>query len=353
MAEKKLKTRTVEEVRYEVDPPEEVRALLAQLAAAEARLDEYKEEVGSIQVAMRGVSNAVLAMRPPKLMYLKPKVQKVSTPIALVIHNTDWHMGAVQDADEIEGFNEFSPAILGNRIINFARDVLSWTELHRASYHVDECRVLVTGDLISGDIHDELRVTNEWPSPRQAVEAGRLLAGEISLLSPHFKDVVVDFVTVDNHGRMTKKPQHKEGGYNTLNFPLAEVARLLLRDHKNVQFNIYPREQQVVEVKGQRYLLYHGHGIMGWAGFPYYGIQRKVAKDAVKRMRQRKAEFDRVILGHFHAPLRHPWYWIGGSASGTDALDHSQGREAEPCQVAWFVHPKHGEFDETNWMLRG
>jgi len=57
-------------------------------------------------------------------------------------------------------------------------------------------------------------------------------------------------------------------------------------------------------------------------------------------------------MGHFHAPLAHPWYWIGGSASGTDAYDHQNGRRAKPIQVAWIVHPKRGEFNRTEFELK-
>ena len=57
-------------------------------------------------------------------------------------------------------------------------------------------------------------------------------------------------------------------------------------------------------------------------------------------------------MGHWHAPLEHPHYWIGGSVSGTDAYDHKNGRHADPQQVSWFVHPKWGEFDRTCWQLK-
>lgn len=352
----KIRKVTAEEIKNYVDPPEEVRALRKQLQSARLRLNQYKREQGSLFSLVRDIGDSVVSLAPPKLVYPKPSKQKVKKPVALCVHNTDWHMGAQQDSDEIEGFNEFSPRLLSNRIISprygLVPHLLTWTELHRSAYVVDECRVLVTGDLVSGDIHEELRVTNAYPVPVQVVKAGELLASEISLLSPHFEKVIVDFVLADNHGRLTKRPQHKEAGFNSFNYPLAYIAKKMLLNHKNVVFNIYPKEQQVVSVKGRKYLICHGHQVRGWAGFPYYGLQRKVGKEAMKRMRKNLGKFDRIVLGHYHAPLQHPHYWIGGSASGTDAYDHSEGREADPVQSAWFVHPKHGEFDRTDWLLR-
>lgn len=348
----KVRTIKARDVARAVDPPEEIRALRLQLQDAQDRLREYKEEQGTVEVLVREIADRVVAMPPPKVVYVQPKAQKVESPVSLVVHFTDWHAGAVQDADEVEGFNAFSPEILQARLDNFTRDVLNWVALHRATYDVDACAVLVTGDLISGDIHDELRVTNAYPAPVQLVEAADLLACQVSRLSACFREVQVHMITVDNHGRLTKKPQHKQGGYNTFNWPLGVIAQERLKAHRNVLFAVYPREMQVVDVCGWKYLLTHGHNVTGWAGFPYYGISRQVGREAIKRMRRQLGQFDRVILGHWHAPLLHPHYWIGGSASGTDAYDHAQGRESEPCQTAWFVHPKHGEFDHTQWILR-
>lgn len=213
--------------------------------------------------------------------------------------------------------------------------------------------MVVTGDLISGDIHDELRVTNAFPAPRQAVEAGEILAKQAAMFAPHFERVILDVLTDDNHGRLTRKPQAKECGFNNWMFVVASIAKVMLSAHKNVVLNIWPQPQKVVEVCGRRYLICHGHDVMGWGGFPYYGIERKTAREALKRMNgPDMTKFNKIIMGHWHAPLEHPFYWIGGSVSGTDAYDHKAGRQAEPQQVSWFVHPKWGEFDRTCWQLK-
>lgn len=343
---------TASEIAAQVDPPEVERDLRARLERLTTRLNEYKQEHGSVKNMIGEMLDAVQTIKPPKITYTHPEASKIVKPVAVVEHLTDWHMGAVQDADEIEGFNEFSPAILKRHILDtLPAKVLSWTETHRKSYTVDELVILCTGDYVSGDIHDELRVTNEFPTPVQCVEAGNLLAAHISKMSPHFPRIVVHAVTADNHGRLTRKPQHKEGGYNTWNYPLFEIARTALSGHENVEFNVYPKEQQVVTVKGRRYLIMHGHQVQGWMGFPYYGIERKAGKEAVKRMRNRREGWDRIIMGHWHTSLTHPWFWIGASASGTDAYDHAAGRESDPGQSTWLVHPDHGEFDRTDWIL--
>jgi hypothetical protein len=346
------KRKKVDDVLAALNPSDRVRSLTREVQRLESALSTSQAEHGQLQVLFDQLAGLVESLPPQPVRKLRPRARNVTSPIAVVWHATDWHMGATQEPDEVEGFGENSPELLRRRLGNMVADLLDWVEVHRRSYQVDECRVLCTGDLISGDIHDELKITNAWPAPRQTIEAANLLAASLMELAPHFPRIIVDFVTVDNHARLTRKPQHKEAGFNSFNYPLGRHAQALVAGQPNIEFKMHPKEQQVVEVKGRRYLLCHGHQVMGWAGFPYYGIQRKAGKEAMKRMRRRKEAFDLIVLGHWHAPLKHPWYWIGASASGTDAYDHSQGREAEPMQSTWMVHPKHGEFDATDWRLR-
>ena len=328
--------------------------LRGKLSSLQSTIGEYRSEHGKLQSFFDDVTMAIDAYVPNKQVYTpSPSKARVTTPCSVVAQACDWHMGAVQPRAEIEGFNEFSPEICRQRVYEFAKKLIDWTEVHRAAYHIDELVLLVLGDLISGDIHDELRVTAEFPAPVQCVEAGGLLAEFVSMLAPHFANVRVEFVVEDNHGRLTKKPQAREAGLNTFNYLVGHIAKLHLAKTDNVQFNIYPQYEAVVQVAGRKYLLCHGHGVSGWMGFPYYGIERKVAKEAMKRMNGPDANrFNRVILGHWHAPMTHPIFWIGGSVSGTDAYDHKCGRASPPSQASWIVHPKYSEFDRVDWDLR-
>ena len=212
--------------------------------------------------------------------------------------------------------------------------------------------ILDLGDSIGGDIHDELRVTNEFPAPVQSCRAGLLLSQQIAMLAPHFSKVRVEFVTEDNHARLTKKPQAKEAGQNTYNYVVGFIAQQAASLIPNVEFNLYPQYETVVDVRGRRYLISHGHAVRGWAGFPWYGVERKVGREALKRMNAPDIrKFNRVVGGHWHTPLATPWYWFSGSVSGTDAYDHKEGRHSPPSQAAWIVHPKYGEFDRTDFDL--
>ena len=42
---------------------------------------------------------------------------------------------------------------------------------------------------------------------------------------------------------------------------------------------------------------------------------------------------------------------VANSLSGTSELDHGMGRHAEPCQVAFLVHPKYGEMNKIEFLV--
>lgn len=333
---------------------EEVRDLKRKLRSTEAILEEYKSEHGSLTTLFGAIKDSIEALPQGKIKYESPKLgKKVESPCVACFLICDTHYGAVQVASEIEGFGEFSSEICERRSMQFVDNGIRWVDVTRSGYRIDNAVVLVVGDLVSGDIHRELSVTNAFPVPVQTVRSARLLANQISRLSEHFKDVTVHFVSEDNHGRLTVKPQAKEAGLNSFNYILGEMAKLMLANHKNVTFNIYPQYEAVVNVCGRRYLIMHGHNVKGWMSIPLYGIERKAAREAVKRMNAPdRTKFHKIVMGHWHSPFQSALYVIGGSVSGTDAYDHQAGRHADPSQKAWLIHPKHGEFDWTDFLLQ-
>lgn len=336
---------------------ERVQELERQLAEKDQILAEYRKEHGRLDLFFDKVISAIFPINPLPGIYDK---KTSGSQVEAVMQISDGHCGAVQLPDEIEGFNEFNPEICYDRQINYVHKFNEWVNLNRNSYTIDRCSVLVTGDLISGDIHEELRVTNAFPSPVQCVRAGEILAEQIALLAPNFNEITVHFIVDDNHARLTKKPQAKEAGYNSLNYIVGKIAEIYLSKHPNVEFNIYPQHEKVVTVANRNYLITHGHGIVGWMGIPWYSVERKVNREAASRMqiildditKAQQVGFHKYIFGHYHIYFDHPLYSCCGSVSGTDAYDHKCGRHADPSQSAWLVHPKWGEFNRINFNLK-
>lgn len=355
-------------------PAAEVIDLEAKLEKAHRDHNKYVREHGGLINLFREFRETVaeVAMAPIKREYKPPRKTGSQTPVVCVSHWTDWHEGCVQEANETAGSGVFNPELLRNRMTNCVADELAWVELHRKIYPVHTNHIIVTGDMVNGELHYDDTVTNAYPPAVQVVKCGRFLAELVRAKSAHFDEVIVDFLVVDNHGRLTKKPQSKEGGLNHWGYVVGSMAEESLKHCANVKFRLHPVISTRVKVgPNRRYLLTHGDRIKGWAGFPYYGIERMVTREAVNAMYASKDaiieadpsvpnardlwlqhHFDKVIMGHWHQPLKHLFYWIGGSAQGTTAYDFGQGRRSPPVQCSWFVSPTHGEFDMIDWYLR-
>ncbi len=347
---KKKTGRTIDEFNAIHNPSEDVVYLRQRVKELEAKGLQAKTATGEALEIVHELREAIAVAAPVKIEY-KRQPDSVGSPCTHALHLTDWHYGAVTEKDEVDGFGEFSPAIAEQRVKQLGEMILNKTEAQRHGYNVPNLHIIGTADFISGDIHPELQVTNAFPCPVQAVRCGYLLGGLLEMFAPHFDRVTADIVTLDNHGRLTTKPQASQGGLNNWSYVVAEIAAQYVSQCPNVEVKIHAKPTALVAIGPERYLAFHGHQIRGWAGKPYYGFDRRAAMEAIKRMGVPETAFTSLLLGHFHHAMNGDVWKLGGSLSGTDAYDHSCGRHSKPHQTSWFVHPRHGEFDWTRWWL--
>lgn len=343
---------------FEASQSEIVQQLTAQLDEKDRILESYKQNHGNLEILFSSLLAHIQAIKPKASVYI-PKEQHSTTPVISVMQDTDWHIGATQEPMEIEDFNEYNLKIAESRIKDLTHRQNRWIDRNRLSYDICECVLIVTGDMISGDIHQELQITNEFPATVQVVQAARLLAERISVLAQNFSMVTVHFIGADNHGRLTKKPQAKQEGLNSFNYLVGVLTEAYLEKIVNVNFNLYPQHEKVITIGNRNYLITHGHGIRAWMGIPWYSIERRVGREAQARLQlimDQKLQmsdigFHKFVFGHFHTPIDTVMYSCAGSLQGTDAYDHSNGRYAEPSQPGWLVHPRYAEFGRVDFVL--
>lgn len=219
--------------------------LRRQNAELKTVLQSYRREHGKLEVFFEQVVEAIRPVTPlPPVKFDKGS----ATPVVPVLHLTDLHVGAVQEPNEIEGFNAYSPDISEARLQDLTTRWLKWADYQRKAYTINDATIIITGDLISGDIHQELLTTNAYPSPVQVAEAARMVSTLIASIAPYFHSVAVHFVSEDNHARLTKKPQAKEAGLNSLNYLVGKMIEAYVKDLSNVKMNIYPMLEKVINV---------------------------------------------------------------------------------------------------------
>lgn len=317
----------------------------------ESNLKTLLKERGKYKSLVDELKSAIVAIDPyPRV----PIIGKATTssPVAAVLKLSDWQIGEVIQSAETEGFGEFNFAIAEARVQELIKSFLGWVNMHRqAGYNIKSLHVFSEADLVSGNIHYELEVTNEFPVTTAAVKAGFLLAEAVSQLAAHFDEVVVWEMSADNHGRLTRKNQAKQGAINNYSYVAHVLCNEVLSKHKNVSTILGEGTKLLADVAGKKFLISHGHHIMGQMGIPYYGMERDRAREAVKRQNTDKT-FDYISIGHWHVPaIIGGNILVNGSLTGTTEFDHMSGRHALPSQVSFMVHPTHGLFNWTAWKL--
>jgi len=335
------------DIKDGIDPPPIVKKLENDIKKLKSKNQELKLQIGADQSLLLDLKQIVQAF-PPKHKIDVDVVNKsdIKTSTALLL--SDWHIGEVIEADEIEGLNSYNLKIARDRVKKLVNKFCKWSI---AQGSIDEVVIICAGDMISGDIHEELRVTNEWPVPVQIVESANLLADCVGEIARVFKTVRVEFIAADNHSRRSKKYQFKQAGLNSYNYLVGWIAQQQLDLHENVEFNLHTVIKALIEVRGYKYLCAHGHGLKSWMGIPYYAAEREVSREAKYRMNIESKKFHKIVIGHFHTPMYGPSYIMNGSLSGTTEFDHGCGRYSPPSQVAWLVHPKHGDYNFISFEL--
>jgi predicted phosphodiesterase len=335
-----------------VDPSDEVRHLRSEVHKLEAQIEKGRRDSGAFSEAMSAVLDAVPFAEPPTIKYSLSVDDDEKSRVVMVPHATDWHIGATTLPEYCEEFGEFNYSLAESRVKTWAQKIIDKTLLMRSSYVVDECVVLGTADWISGDIHEELVRTNEFPCPVQAVKSGFLLGEFLLTLAEHFPVVRAEILTAGNHDRVTRKPQSEMGALNSWGYVTTSIAQQYVSKCPSIKYNQHLGAKAVVDVNGTKYLLMHGDGIPAHMGVPHFGMDRLVMREFLARAKMLpERQFDAVVCGHWHVANNLMYCRYGGSLSGTTAHDHKYARHSPPHQTSWFVHEKHGELDWTRWWL--
>ena len=269
-----------------------------------------------------------------------------SSPGTPVLFISDIHAGEYVNSAEVMGKNAYDWNIMERRFETVFSTAVELLTKHLALPKYDGIVVPLGGDLVSGEIHEELKETNEKSVLECTFELSAILAGHLKRLADVFGHVFVPGIP-GNHGRMDRKPRAK--GYVATNadyHTYRQIARLLQGDDR-FEFN-FPLSRDVrFDVAGRRFLLTHGdqfHGgdsMIGPIGPIMRGDVRKRTNAALGLAKDQ--EYDTMLCGHFHTTIMLPSLIVNGSLKGLD--EYTMGlnvRQEHPSQMLFTVHPKHG-----------
>ena len=203
--------------------------------------------------------------------------------------------------------------------------------------------LVLGGDMISGNIHDELTATNEMNSMPCVLDLYGRLAALIEMLADKFGRVFCPCVS-GNHGRDTHKIWNKDRHHTSFDWLLYNFLAKRFEKDKRVTFLIPDGPDAYYRIYNYRYLLTHGDQFRG--GDSMIGALGPLTRgDHKKRSRnaQIDMEYDTMICGHWHQYIHLTRLIVNGSLKGYDeyAYNNNFGFEV-PQQALWLTHPKYG-----------
>jgi len=257
---------------------------------------------------------------------------------------SDWHYGEVVDPNQIFGVNEYNMEIAKERSKIVVDKCIDLAFNHIANPKYPGIIVALLGDMTTGLIHDELKITGEKEVLQVTLELLGVMIEAINKLADAFGKVFLPCVA-GNHGRLTLKPRAKGYAYDSTDWLLFQLLAKFFENDKRVKFLISDGEDAQYKVYDFTYRISHGSqfktgdAIIGSAGSIIRGDIRKRSS-----ARSMDAEYDVLLIGHFHQSMTIAQRCIcNGSLVGYSEYAAKCNFPFEPPTQNFFItHPIHG-----------
>jgi hypothetical protein len=331
-----------------IDPLEKAKLENRELKAQVAKLQREEDSAASIRREIWKLTEN----QPDPPRWLTPNKKGSGTPGCPMTNWSDWHYGERVRLQETGGLNEYSSEIAAERIQRLADRTVRLVKgfaFKEAGKAVDFPGIVVGlgGDMISGDIHEELTATNDR-TPNQCVnELTDLIAASFNQLLREFPKIYVPCV-VGNHGRTTRKPRMKGRVFTSWEWNLYCSLQREFRNNPNIQFAIPEETDVYFDCMGTRFLWTHGDSMGVRGGDGYIGAIGPIVRGMMKVIKSYDAidkPVDCVVIGHWHQEMWFPGLGcVNNSLKGDDEFARLalRANHSRPSQNLWFVHPEWG-----------
>lgn len=326
-------------------PPKEPQVIIEQQIAekqdrreaAELRrkVESLTEELNK-QAALDSFIQSVTSVRrePPEWTRKAPSKPDKAIATAFL---SDLHLDEVVYAAQVQYVNEYSRAIAEKRLRNFFENVLRLSRDYIKGIDYDGLILPLGGDIFSGNIHEELRNTNEATIIESLIHWTPRLAAGIKMLADDFGRVYVPCV-VGNHGRNTMKPTAKNRPQDNFDYLLGYMLAREFSGDKRVTVEVSESADLTYSAYQTRYLLTHGDQFRGGGGISGL-LSPLMIGDARKRKRQQavRRPYDYMIMGHWHQLAFVKGMVINGNLKGYDEYSFISNFDFEPPRQAFWL----------------
>jgi hypothetical protein len=327
-----------------------------QLDSAEAELVELYGKMRTLEAQVKALKNDQISAEyvrrvifkladydptPPDWLLTPPSETTITGVPTLFL--SDWHWAEVVNPREIGGVNAYNLEIAHRRCHRTFDGAIDLLKNHMVNPRYPGIVCALGGDMLSGDIHDELKETNELPILPAVYDLQDKMIWGLRRLADEFGQVFVPCVT-GNHGRQSRKPRAKQRAYTNYDWLLYMNLAKYFEHDKRLRFLITEGSDVLYSVYGHRYLLSHGDQFRGGDG-QVGALGPIIRGDLKKRSRndQVDQEYDTLLIGHWHQLIQLRRLIVNGCLKGYDEYAHQNNFPFEPPQQGmWITHPTKG-----------
>ena len=293
----------------------------------------------------RSLENLLNAKESDDLKPFEIRIGKGSNDEAIAfIILSDWHVDEIITAVSVNGYNKFNEKIAHQRIVKCFQSAVKLINISQQDNKITELVVVLAGDFISGNIHEELlENTSMLPMDAMLFAQDHIASGIKFLLGN--TDVKISAVcAVGNHSRITDKVHISTEQGNSLEYFMYHNLARFFATEKRITFQMEKSYHQYIKVYGKKIRVHHGHAMSFGGGVG--GITIPINKAIAQWNKMTPVWLD--IFGHFHQ------HFDGGNFVANNSLIgyspyaiRIKASPSKPSQAFFLIHKKYGKIMNT------
>jgi hypothetical protein len=244
----------------------------------------------------------------------------------------------------MDGMNEYNREIAEERFARIIDGAIQYLQEYVGGVTLDGLVAAFLGDIITGDIHEELMKTNHGSVPGTVVHWVPLLAAGIKRLRDELGIPIYVPMVNGNHDRTGKRISYKRRAEEAFAWISYNWTADHLRDEKDITFGISDSAELRFPVYDTWFLAVHGDGTKGgsgiaglWPPLSRYVLKKKETYGSLRK------PVDYVLMGHWHQYTIGENFIVNGSLKGYDEYARGMGfKHQRPEQALFLVTPERG-----------
>jgi hypothetical protein len=307
---------------------------IAKLKKSSKHSAEYAADMEKRLESLMEITGAPAIERFEKMKRSSPEGSAVIVPA------TDWHCEEVIKSEAVNGKNEYNLDEAEKRIKRFYNKIVELIEWQKGLAPVAELWHPLLGDLMTGNIHEDLTETSPMSPTETCVWLRDRLCSGIDFLLKE-TDLPISIPTcVGNHGRTTQKMRIKTSCRNSYEWLLYKTLEKIYEGHERVAFFVGNGYHNIQTILGRKVRFHHGDGLRYNGGIG--GITIPVNKSIAQWDKVNPVDFD--IFGHWHQFLSNYPKWVScGSMMGYSEFSLSIKSEFQhPTQTFIVLDRRYG-----------